>query len=109
MEGFWKTAVKVTGSVAVVGFAFTLLIQNIYKEEIIQNFGSERLFYITIALIAVLFIALITAIITNQNSKRKKEAPKPVDKRSVNIERSKVKGDVVMGNKNVSAESKRDD
>ena len=108
MEGFWKTAVKVTGPVAVVAFIATVLIENVYQEEVIKQFGSDYIFYVTMALIAVIAVALIAAIIMFRRPATEPASPPEVkQKRTAKISKSKINGDFVMGDKKVNTEDKR--
>lgn len=69
MDPIWKTAIKVTGAVGVIGLLFSNLIVILFGEEIITLFGSDRMFYIAVLLICIFGIAIITAILKNTNSK----------------------------------------
>ncbi|MDQ7058231.1 MAG: hypothetical protein Q9N62_07245 [Ghiorsea sp.] len=40
MEGFWKAALKATGSVAVVGIILWVLVHFLFQEEILSLFDS---------------------------------------------------------------------
>lgn len=62
MEPFWKEAVKVTGAVGVVAFLFSLLLKELFQQQIIDFFGSEKMFYIVIAVVCILGVALLLAI-----------------------------------------------
>lgn len=68
MDAIWKTVIKVTGSVGVVGLLFSILIKNLFHEEIITLLGSDRLFYIIILLICIFGIAIIVAIISKNGA-----------------------------------------
>ena len=68
MDPIWKTAIKVTGGVGVVGLLFSLLIESLFQEKIISMFGSDRMFYIVMLLICILGVAIITAIIKGSNN-----------------------------------------
>ena len=62
MDPIWKTVIKVTGAVGVVGLLFSILIKQLFQQEIIALLGSDRVFYIIILLICIFGIAIITAI-----------------------------------------------
>lgn len=59
---FWQKAVLKTGAVGVIGYLFSLIINHLFSSKIIELFGSEKLFSLSLVLIFVLFIALIQAI-----------------------------------------------
>ncbi len=65
----WKTAIKVTGSVGVVGLLFSIVIKLLYQQEIITLFGSDRMFYISILIICIIGIAFIFAILNKNKPK----------------------------------------
>lgn len=65
MDPFWNTAIRVTGSVGVIGFLFSILIPKIFDENVLALFGSERTFYIVVLLICIFGIAIILAILTS--------------------------------------------
>ncbi len=69
MDPIWKTAIKVTGIVGVVGLLFSILIKQLFQKEIVTLLGSDRMFYIIIFLICIFGIAIITAIFKENNSK----------------------------------------
>jgi len=58
----WEKIIKITGSVGLVGLLFTLLMTHLFEPKILELLGSEKVFYMIIALTCMLFIALITAI-----------------------------------------------
>jgi|TARA_R110000765_G_scaffold334281_1_gene424689 hypothetical protein len=111
MEGFWKEAVKVTGSVAVVGFILVFAIKSIFQESVLGTFGSNQTFYLSMFVLGILAAALILALIINGKStpipkNTEKESSK--ENRTVSIDRSKVTGDIVLGDKTINQDSKRD-
>jgi len=63
MESIWKVAFKVTGAVGVVGYLFSSLIKELFRQEIIELFGDERMFYIAVLLVCIFGIAIIVAIL----------------------------------------------
>ena len=69
MDPIWKTTIKVTGAVGVVGLLFGILIEMLFQKEVITLFGSDRMFYIVVLLICIFGIAIITAIIKNTNTR----------------------------------------
>jgi ABC-type transport system involved in multi-copper enzyme maturation permease subunit len=100
MNAFWEKAVKVTGSVAVVGFIFSLAIENIFQNEVLKIFGSERAYYLTAIIIVALAISLIASIIL-RGKKVPGDENKSLEahKQTVTIKRSKITGDVILGSK----------
>lgn len=63
MEGFWSKAIKATGSVGVVAFLLYTVLNYLFSAQIVTLFGSERMFFVTIGIIAVLLIILIITIL----------------------------------------------
>ena len=59
MDNFWKEAVKVTGPIAVVGFILAFVVEKIFQENVLVIFGSDRVYYLTFFIIAVLAFALV--------------------------------------------------
>jgi hypothetical protein len=108
MEKFWKEAVKVTGSVAVVGFIFTLAIKSVFQENVLSIFSSDQAFYLSIFIIGVLAVALILALIFNGKKPQNTNEESSTESRTVSIDKSKITGDIVMGNKTINQDSKRD-
>jgi uncharacterized membrane protein len=109
MEGFWKEAVKVTGSVAVIGFIFTVAIKSIFQESVLSAFGSDQTFYLSMFVLGILAVVLILALIINGKSSMKpknteKESSK--ENRTVSIDKSKVTGDIVLGDKTINQDRK---
>lgn len=103
MEKFWEQALKVTGPVAVVGILILALQKFVFREDVVAIFGSEKLFAIVLALLLILAIALITSILVYKGREPKKgrqtiqgEGNKTI------ISRSRIKGDVVSGDKYVN-------
>lgn len=62
MDPIWKVAVKATGAVGVVGLLFSLLLKAVFQQQIIDLFGSDKMFYIVILIICVFGLALLLAI-----------------------------------------------
>lgn len=108
MESFWKEAVKVTGSVAVVGFILALAIKSIFQESVLSTFGSEQVFYLSTFILGFLAVALILALIVNRKKSQNTNEESSTENRTVSIDKSKITGDIVMGNKTISQDSKRD-
>jgi hypothetical protein len=97
MDDFWKAALKASGPVAVVGFLLWWFIQKAFEAQLIETFGSERQFAFVMVIVGGLFICLWSAI--------KSFGKQPDDKRRIAnkaiFNKSTVKGDVVLGDKNV--------
>jgi len=110
MEKFWEKALTATGSVAVVGFILTILINNLFEEEIINLFGSEKLFYLIMVILCILGCALLIAILKNniQSPKQDVVDEKNGGTKTATITKSKIKGDIVFGDKTVNQDGKRE-
>jgi cobalamin synthase len=72
MEDIWPKVIKTTGSVGVVALLVYTVLKYVYSEQIVALFGSEKLFVLTIFVIAALSIILLVAIL---KSKEKSETP----------------------------------
>lgn len=75
-------------------------------------FGSEKLFVIVLILLLILAIALITSILVYKGKKPKKgQLPLQREGNKTIINRSKIEGDVVSGDKyvNIKAENEQSD
>lgn len=108
MDNFWKEAVKVTGPVAVISFVISLLIERVYREEIMSLFGSDIMFYLTMMIIAVLAIGLILSLfVFRVHSQSKNNDSDSKDIRHASIKDSKIEGDVVLGDKTINQDCKR--
>lgn len=80
MNPIWKTAIKVTGAVGVVGFLFSGLMKYLFQEEIINLLGSDRVFYIIIMLICIFGISIVSAIIIKNSTQNGSGSPKVIYK-----------------------------
>jgi hypothetical protein len=109
MESFWKEAVKVTGSVAVVGFILALAIKSIFQENVLNTFGSDQVFYLSVFIVGVLAAALILAVIVNGKRPQNTSESNGTESRTVSIDKSKITGDIVLGNKTINQDGKRDE
>jgi hypothetical protein len=80
--GEFVTAISKTKSaVGVVGILFVFLTTYIFSDEIISLFGSEKMFYLTVLLIVVFFIALLIAILFKKPEVEKAQIDsKPIKK-----------------------------
>jgi uncharacterized membrane protein len=106
IEGFWKEAVKVTGSVAVVGFIFTVAIKSIFKESVLSTFGSGQTFYLSMFVIGIIAVALILALFINKKSSQNTGRESSKESRTVSIDKSNVTGDIVLGDKTINQDRK---
>lgn len=68
MDKIWGTIIRATGSVGVVAYLLYYLINQIFSEQIIRLFGSDKLFALTIIIIAALLIILLVAILKPKES-----------------------------------------
>lgn len=111
MDKIWNTVIKVTGPVGVVALLIGVLMNFIFREDVLALFGSDKAFILAVILIACLFIALITAILVYRV--KKKAGVNPLENipqgNKVIINRSKIDGDFVMGNKTVNNSRKDND
>jgi uncharacterized membrane protein len=109
MEKFWEQALKVTGPVAVVGILIWALLKFVFREDVVALFGSEKLFVIVLILLLILAIALITSILVYKGKESKKgQQPLQGEGNKTIINRSKIEGDVVSGDKYVNAKDKNE-
>tara|TARA_R100001369_G_C3325403_1_gene169663 strand:- start:6545 stop:6874 length:330 start_codon:yes stop_codon:yes gene_type:complete len=109
MEKFWEKALKVTGPVAVVGFLIWVLLKFVFREDVVALFGSEKLFVIVLILLSILAIALITSILVYKGKEPEKEQQTPQGEGNMTIiDRSKIEGDVVSGDKYVNTKGKNE-
>lgn len=79
----WEGIIKVTGSVGLVGLLFALLMQHFFNEQIISLLGSDRVFIIIVALVAIFFILMIIALSNRSGSDSEsgqKNTPSPEKK-----------------------------
>ncbi|QHS14662.1 hypothetical protein [Shewanella sp. Arc9-LZ] len=63
MDNFWVKVIKVTGYVGVIAFLFTLLMEYVFSESIIALLGSEKVFYIIVALLAIFTLCILIALL----------------------------------------------
>ncbi|WP_417667250.1 hypothetical protein [Pseudidiomarina sp.] len=110
MDKIWNTAIKVTGPVGVVGLLLWTFMNFVFREDVIALFGSDKLFVLAVILVSCLFIALITAILVYRDTKKAGvNSPEHTPQgNKVIINRSKIDGDFVMGNKTVNSRKDND-
>ena len=85
--GFWTAALRVGGSVAIVGFILSTVLMKVLAEEILSLFGTNQRFMLVMVIVTGLLAILFVAIVLNR---RKKTSATPIQSktRTVNIERS---------------------
>ncbi|MUK37095.1 hypothetical protein GNP82_05970 [Aliivibrio fischeri] len=71
----WEGIIKITGSVGLVGLLFALLMQHFFSEQIISLLGSDRVFIIIVALVAIFFILMIIALSNRSRTSSENEQP----------------------------------
>lgn len=108
MEKFWKQAVITTGSVAVIGFIFIAAIEKLFQDRVLAIFGSDQVFYLVVFILSIIAITLILAVILNGSKSEKSDKAAASGDRTVSIDRSKIKGDVVLGDKTINQGRERD-
>ena len=64
----WDGIIKVTGAVGVVGLLFSIFMEHFFSEYITSLLGSDRTFYVVVALVCFFFICLMTAILKGKGS-----------------------------------------
>lgn len=109
MDIFWEKALKVTGPVAIVGFLIWVLLKFVFRADVVELFGSEKLFVFVLILLLILAIALITAILVYKGKGPENEQQPAKGKgNKTNIYHSNIEGDFVNGNKYVNKKDKND-
>jgi len=76
MDSIWSDIIKATGSVGVVAFLIYFVLGHVYSDQIVALFGSDKLFALTVIVIAALLIVLLVSIL---KSKEKTESSHPSD------------------------------
>lgn len=69
MDNLWVKVIKTTGAVGVVAFLIYIVTNNIFSENIISLFGSNKMFILTMGIISVLLITLLVAVIKSKESR----------------------------------------
>lgn len=108
MEKFWEKALTVTGPVAVVGFILAMFINKVFDEKVVEYFGSENTFYLVMAILCVLAVALLFSIFVYRRPLPKNEPAQSDGNKAATITDSKISGDIVFGDKTINQASKRD-
>jgi uncharacterized membrane protein len=74
-DPIWKIIIKRTGSVGAICFVFYFFIVILFKKEVYDLLGSERIFILTLSIIGVLLVALLSALKYQQNKPAEKIRP----------------------------------
>lgn len=77
MDELWAKAIKVTGAVSVVAYLIYTLLQYIFSDQIVALFGSEKLFAITLFIIASLMVILTISILWTKKNTSHKSTTQP--------------------------------
>ncbi|MCP3848892.1 MAG: hypothetical protein GY694_01450 [Gammaproteobacteria bacterium] len=96
MDKAWIDIIKVTGAVGVVGALFSLLLTQLFSEQIVNLLGSERMFYLIMVIVGGLLIALIVSIFKPKESSNKGDSDStnaPTKKVNVTYDKSTHNGD----------------
>lgn len=101
MDGFWKNALKVAPVVAIVSFLIWMIIEKVFKKEILEIFGEGKLFIVVLVIIFGLLICLFAAILTFKQTKTALQ-PQARQGNKATFKDSTIQGDVVLGDKNVN-------
>ena len=68
MDSAWAKIIKVTGSVGVVGFLFSILMNHLFSDKIIEVLGSKNTFYVIVLIVCGLLVALMSAILISKKA-----------------------------------------
>ncbi|WP_404474317.1 hypothetical protein LG301_06095 [Vreelandella venusta] len=79
MDKTWLDVIKVTGAVGVIAFLAHLVISHVYSEEIIELFGSDRMFGLTILIVAAVFFVLLMAVLKQKDKTVRRSEESEVD------------------------------
>ena len=89
----WVNFIKATGAVGVVGFLFASLMEYLFSNQIIELFGSDRVFYLTVLIVCFLFIALMAALLKRKDSDKNSSVEPKSKTIQVNYDGSTHNGD----------------
>ena len=111
MDKFWEKAISVTGPVAVAGFLLAMFINKIFEEKVLEYFGNESSFYLSVGILCLLGSALILSILVyrDRHSKPNIESKPSSESKSATITNSRIDGDIVFGDKTINQSRKRDE
>ncbi|MGL5090218.1 MAG: hypothetical protein ACRC8B_04650 [Aeromonas sobria] len=94
MDSLWVKIITTTGAVGVTGFLLNNIINNIFDAEVINLFGSEKIFHIITLLIVLIVISLLVAIMKYKSSLQPTNSTEPSKKVKINYkEKSTHNGD----------------
>ena len=94
---FWGAAIKATGSVGVVGFLLWFVLNKFFEKDVLQLFDSQEIFQVFLLVFCCLIIALLAGIRVSGGEKGKFTKG-----RNVTVSKSTLKGDFIMGDKNIN-------
>jgi hypothetical protein len=69
LDKSWTKIIAITGSVGVFALLFSLLMRQVFNENIINLLGSERVFYIIICLLFVFTTGILIALLKPSSTK----------------------------------------
>jgi len=67
MDKAWLEVIKITGVVGVIALLFYVVINYIYSDKIIELFGSDRMFVLSIVIVSAVFVILLIAILKHKD------------------------------------------
>lgn len=67
MDKTWLEVIKVTGAVGVIAFLSYLVISYVYSDKVIELFGSDRMFGLTVLIVTAVFSVLLIAVLKQKN------------------------------------------
>lgn len=67
MDKAWVDVIKITRAVGVVAFLAYIVINYVYSDEVIELFGSDRMFILSIGIVSFVFIILLIAVLKQKN------------------------------------------
>lgn len=66
MGKYWLEAIKITGAVGVVAFLVYKIVGYIYSEKIVDQFGSDKMFVLTVGIVSAVFLILLVAVLKHK-------------------------------------------
>ena len=67
MDKAWVDVIKITGAVGVVAFLAYIVINYVYSDKVIELFGSDRMFILSIGIVSSVFIILLIAVLKQKD------------------------------------------
>lgn len=67
MDKYWLEIIKVTGVVGVISFLAYIVINYIYSDKIIELFGSDNMFTLSIVIVSAVLIILLVAVLKQKD------------------------------------------